>query len=182
MHFAGLIARYPQITVRNLSDGIRIPGAVPCLPEAAALEADVSRKTRDLERLRSELDEAAPDELVPPERLDILMEALDLFYLSIETVISGVDPSNADLRKLFDDLKALLDNPTQSDADICVQRMHLGTLMVCYTFLYRAYRRLPQDARAPFLAFFQQRMAALLADMRRDSTNLTRELRDLAAA
>ena len=182
VHFAGLIARYPHVRVWNLSDGIRIPGAVPCLPGSASPARDISQKTRELERLRSELDSAGPGELAPVERLQNLRDALDFFYMSVEAVIGSTQPDGADLRKLFDDLKVLLDNPAASDADICVQRMHLGTLMVCYTFLYRTYRRLPEEARAPFFAYFKEQIIQVLADMRRQSTALTEQLLAPAAA
>jgi len=182
VHFAGLIARYKQVNVWNLSDGIRIPGTLPCLPESAAITADVSLKARDMERFTGELDAAEKEDLAPVERLEVLRDALDLFYMSIEAVLGGIDPENVDLRRLFDDLKTLLDNPTAADADICVQKMHIGTMMVCYTFLYRTYRRLPQEARAEFFSFFRTTLMALLAEMRQDSMALAGDLREMAAA
>ncbi len=182
VHFAGLIARYKQAKAWNLSDGIRIPGTLPCLPDAAVIARDVSLKARDMERFTGELDAAEKEDLAPVERLEVLRDALDLFYMSVEAVLGGIDPDNLDLRRLFDDLKTLLDNPTAADADICVQRMHIGSMMVCYTFLYRTYRRLPREARAEFFAFFRDTLMGILDEMRQDSVRLAGDLRTMAAA
>lgn len=182
VHFSGLIARYDHVKVWNLSDGIRIPGAIPCLPESAMIQNDVSRKARDLEWLRGEFDVAGKDALVPVQRLALLGEALDQFYDAFERILKSAEPEGLELPRLFDDFKSLLDSPTAADAEICVQRMHIGSMMVCFTFLYRTYRRLPGSARVEFFEFFRSTMLALLAEMRGDSQSLATELQEQAAA
>lgn len=180
--FSGLIARYKDAVVRNLSDGIRIPGAIPCLPKSAQLADDVSRKARDLERLRGEFDVAERHELAPAEKLQILAEALDQFYQSIEAVLTSASSDGLDLRKLFDDFKFLLEDSSAPDVDVCVQRMHVGTMMVCFTFLYRAYRRMDGSERAAFFEFFRDELCALIAEMRQTSAALASDLHAKAAA
>lgn len=180
--FSGLIARYKDATVRNLSDGIRIPGALPCLPQSAALEGDISRKSRDLERLRGEFDAAEQRELAPPEKLEILGSALDQFYLSFEEILKSTTASELDLRKLYDQIKTLLEDGSAPDVDVCIQRMHVGTMMVCFTFLYRAYRRMDAAQRGPFFEFFRDTMLVLLSEMRDSSAVLAADLQAKVAA
>ena len=87
-----------------------------------------------------------------------------------------------DLRKLFDDFKFLLEDGSAPDVDICVQRMHVGTMMVCFTFLYRTYRRMDGAERAPFFEFFRAEMLALTAEMRQTSAALAEDLHAKAVA
>jgi len=180
--FSGLIARYKDAEVRNLSDGIRIPGAIPCLPQAAVLEGDISRKSRELERLRGEFDAAERREMAPPQKLAILAEALDQFYLSFESILKSAEAESLDLRQLYDSFKGLLEDSSAPDVDICIQRMHVGTMMVCFTFLYRAYRRMDEAERAPFFEFFRDTLLDLLGEMRQSSAALAADLHSKAAA
>jgi len=180
--FSGLIARYKDAVVRNLSDGIRIPGSIPCLPQSAVLEGDISRKSRELERLRGEFDVAERREMAPPEKLDILAEALDQFYQGIEDVLRSASAEDLDLRNFYDAFKRLLEDNAAPDVDVCVQRMHVGTMMVCFTFLYRAYRRMDANERGPFFEFFRDTMLGLVAEMRQSSAALAADLRSKAAA
>lgn len=182
VHFSGLSARYRDARILNLSDGIRINGTIPCLPESAVIEKDTARKARDLERLRAELDVATPGELAPPAKIDDLAEALELFYSNFETLMRNTHADTLDLRALFDAFKDLLDDPIAADVDICVQRMHVGTMMVCYTFLYQTYRRMPQDMRAAFFEFFRSEMLETIDRMRRESGAMVKDLRNAVAA
>lgn len=180
--FSGLIARYKDAVVRNLSDGIRIPGAIPCLPASAVLEGDISRKSRDLERLRGEFDRAERREMAPVEKLEILAASLDQFYAALEAVLKAARAEDLDLRALYDSIKHLLEDGAAPDVDVCVQRMHVGTMMVCFTFLYRAYRRMDAAERGPFFEFFRATMLGLIEEMRQSSTTLAHDLRSRAAA
>ncbi len=176
IHFSGLVARYKDAIIRNHSDGIRITGTVPCLPESAVIDDDVSRKARDLERLRSELDWAARADLAPVSKVEALGEALEIFYATFEAVLNSVDAENLDLRGLFDDFRDLLDDPFAADVDQCVQKMHVGTMMISYTFLYQTYRRLPESLRAEFFENFRQDLLEGLSVMQQASEQLIADM------
>lgn len=180
IHFSGLLSQYRGARIFNCSDGIRIVGAVPRLPEAAAIETEPAVKGRELSLLDAEVDAADPAIVVSRDDLDAFSEALEIFYLALRSVLNAVDGDAVDLRDLFDELKDLLDDPLAPAPDRAVQQMHVGTLMTCYNFLYQVYRRLPPDERSGFFEEFRGALLAAVDEMEQQSGALAQDL--LAAA
>lgn len=173
IHFSAMIAQYKRATIYNCSDGIRITGTIPKLLEAAEITPPEDSKARESQTIWQELDQVPPQEVISPQRVSDLTDALVIYYLSIRSVINSVDSSDIDLRLLFDEFKDLLDDPTATEADRAVQQIHSGTMMNCYNFLYQTYRRLPQDAREAFFIDFREILLASIDKMEQQTTELT---------
>lgn len=173
IHFSAMISQYRKSTVYNCSDGIRITGTIPKLLEAAEITPSENNKHREWQTIWQELDAVPPQEMISKDRLSELADALVIFYLSIRSVISSADPSNLDLRLLFDEFKDLLDDPLATEADRAVQQIHSGTMMSCYNFLYQTYRRLPEDARETFFVEFRDTLLAAIDRMEEQTTEMT---------
>ncbi|WP_259783142.1 motility associated factor glycosyltransferase family protein [Aestuariispira ectoiniformans] len=164
-----------NVELVNCSDGIRISGATPQLPETVQFKTSVARRNRELAMLIQEHDEGAgrlPINVSDMEKIDRKMAA---FYGGIENALDGFSPSKADFFKLYEVLRELTyksdkDNSVESRV---VRQFHIGTVMMFIQIAHIILRRLPENVRPGYLEFFRDQFEAFLSEMREKGLECT---------
>ncbi|GGF23871.1 hypothetical protein GCM10011611_32450 [Aliidongia dinghuensis] len=170
MMMAAGIEHFSFAKIFNCSDGVQIPGTLPKLPRTLKIEAPPHRKPLALQRIRAELVDKRPGEMVPTGDLVAIEASFTRWY---EDMLAFIDEAAATEMPFLDFYERSLpmiaekgENPHQP----ALRAVNVGFLMLCFQIGYYFYRRVEPELQVATMATFLDAVRARFEIIRRDCT------------
>ena len=163
--FSTLQGSFPTAKLINCSDGIRIPGTIPQLPETVDLGDIGAVRDREMQLLAEEYDREKGLVSVSLADLEILHTRILAFYKKAEEALVKLGRDKDSLYAFYDALRPLIYGKPEDPIDQVVEQFHVGTLMQLFQVGYIVVRRLPDEVRADYLEDFRSTYEQLLQEM-----------------
>ena len=163
--FSGLPGLYKSAKIYNCSDGMRIHGTIPKLPETVDVTTRPDEREWDMRSIQEEFGDSAGRLPVNPAELEELQRAMKGFYADLRQVISEFDENEADIFQLYDRLKPVVYTSETTPVAQTVHQFHVGTVMMAFQMGYQVLRRLKQDQRKDFVIFYKGKYLDLVDEI-----------------
>ncbi|RED52438.1 motility associated factor glycosyltransferase family protein [Aestuariispira insulae] len=174
--FSTLQASFPEARLINCSDGIRIPGTIPQLPESLEIVEGVSHRDREMRLILEEYEREKGHVPVSVQDLEILHYRLHAFYAKLREALPQLEQGKAGLYRFYDQLQSLVYAKSQDPVDQVVEQFHVGSLMQLFQVGYIVLRRVPEETRDSFMTHYARAYGALVEEMAERALTFTENL------
>ncbi|HVJ52102.1 MAG TPA: 6-hydroxymethylpterin diphosphokinase MptE-like protein [Aliidongia sp.] len=163
MMMAHSIENFSFAKIFNCSDGIRIPGTLPKLPQAVRLHVPPGRKSAILARTKSELRPKRAGEMAPVAETEAVRDGFGDYYERLQTLIADSIENGIGFTEFYDAVSPFLKETGESRFQTVYRSVNIGTLMMCFQIGYYFYRRVPDSERGEAMTVFLTALSRALA-------------------
>lgn len=165
--FQALNDMVSNLVMTNCSDGIKITGARPQLPETVDFAVSTDRRNRELALVLNEHDTSRGKVPVSVASMEKIHTGMTALYDRVEEALGTFKPTKKGFYDLHDKLQPVVyGRADESNEAEVVRQFHVGTVMMFMQIAHIVLRRLPEDVREDYLIFFKGRFEGFLAEMR----------------
>lgn len=156
---------FPLATLYNLSDGVRIEGTIPKLPETVSITPKETVKERELRQINDMYERGAARMNIDKRLMEDLCSAMDSFYQEIKSVVQQADSEKCDIMDFYDAIKPIIYMDRTTNIQKTVHQFNVGTIMMYFQTGYQMIRRLKEEQRPEFFALFKGKFLKYIDDM-----------------
>jgi Glycosyltransferase Maf N-terminal domain/6-hydroxymethylpterin diphosphokinase MptE-like len=150
----------------NCSDGVTIPGTAPRLPSSIRVNAPLGRKQIILARINRSVESKSKREMVPLENLIAARQAfVDYYDRMLQTVDDAAD-RNISFIAFYEEMAEYLQERGESEFQITLRNVNIGTLMMSFQVAYYFVRRVPSEEQTAVMAVYLKALRERLLDMK----------------
>ncbi len=177
-YLSQLLENFPGVQTVNLSDGLKVEGARPCLPEVIKLKVDTTKTKHDLKLLHSEINQENNSFVFNLESVEELKRGVLEDIAKLNAAFKELPADDIPLFELFDRLNEVFKAPATYNTDIVRAFLFRGTTLLIFQLAFIIFRRLEDkpEKRKAFIGFYRRQSVSSMADMAAQAENIMDEL------
>ncbi|HEV2675957.1 MAG TPA: 6-hydroxymethylpterin diphosphokinase MptE-like protein [Aliidongia sp.] len=185
MMMAQGIEHFSFAKIFNCSDGVQIPGTLPKLPHTLKLDGPPHRKTLALQRMKAEMIDKRPGEMVAADDLAAIEAAFAGWYEGVLALIDEARATRMSYMDFYEKTLPFLEPTGSSPYQPALRAVNVGFMMLCFQIGYYFYRRVGPELQvatmAALLGAMQARIEMIRADCLQQFGLFDRLIEDAAA-
>ncbi len=182
MFFSSFEDRFPLAKLYNLSDGIRIQGTIPKLPETVSIPAQAHIRNRELKQLNDNYNFHVGKMQIDKTLLLELHEAMKRFYSELRQTVQSTDEENPDIFAFYDAIKPVVYMDRTTGVQQAIHQIHVGTVMMFFHTGFQFFRRLKEEQQKDFFALFKSMFIEYIDALEKDAFSFMDDISKKAAS
>lgn len=173
-----LLENFPSVKMTNLSDGLKIEGARPCLPEVLELSIDVDKTRHDLKLISAEVTKEKNSFRFDFETLVELKRLVKTDAELLVAAFENLPEGELSLFELYDTLNEIFKEAPTTNLDLVKTALFRGTSLLVFQMAFIVYRRLEERSGTglSFIDFYRREATSSIKDMAAQAEEIMDEL------
>ncbi len=176
VYLSSLYKSHPLINMFNLSDGIKILGAVPKLPETLEKFKNIKSKNREMEQVIALYDKNAAIMDISQGDINQLRHDMAKYYQNLRAAINGNDDVKYDIIDFYNAIYKVVYSDGSTIIKQTIEQFNVGTVLMYFQTGFQMIRRLKKEQRKEFFNIFKEKFLKYIDQMAQESDDFLNDM------